>query len=44
MERKGRLTVLNCQINGPEFSTVDICSPEVHRHTALLVLLELPGR
>jgi hypothetical protein len=41
MERKGRLTVL---INGPEFSTADICSPEVHRHTALLVLLVLPGR
>ena len=44
MERKGRLTVLNCLVNGPEFSTVDICSLEVHGHAALLVLLELPGR
>jgi hypothetical protein len=44
MERKCRLTILNCLINGPEFSTVDICSPEVHKHAALLVLLALPGR
>jgi len=40
---KRRLTVLNCLINGPEFSTLDVCSLEVHRHTALLVLLELAG-
>ena len=44
MEQKFRLTILNCLINGPELSTVDICYPEVHRHAALLVLLELTGR
>ena len=40
---KRTLTVLNCLINGPEFSTLDVCSLEVHRHVALLVLLELTG-
>jgi len=39
---KGKLTVLNCLVsNGPEFATVDTCSLEMHRHAALLVLLEL---
>jgi len=30
--------------NDLEVAALDICSLEVHRHVALLVLLELPGR
>jgi hypothetical protein len=43
MEPKCKHTILICLVSGPELSTVDDCSLEVHRHAALLVVLKLAG-